>query len=333
MSGCDGLRRRFVAIATGEEKMKKFFGVMTLAVGMLAGQAALADTVGIATMSQGTLGFSTGSAIAKVINEKLGLETRVQPNTGETVLMPLVNQGESDFGIVNVLEAAEAYNGQGHFEGNPQTNLRIESVLFPIRVAIFVPADSDIMTIADLKGKRLTTGFSAMGTIDRVLNSVLANGGIGLEDVVPVPVPNVIKGAEQFLNGRADAFFFAVGAAKVAEVDASIKLRVLPMSDDAAATERMNAVFPYGYATKVPPLPNFAGVSEPTFVLGYDYLLLVGAHVSDETAAQVAEGLANNKQALAEAFPLFNGFDPAGIVKADMPLPYHPGVEAWNKAR
>lgn len=295
--------------------------------------AAAADTVGVGTMSQGTLSFSTGSVIAKLMNERLGLESRVQPNTGETVLIPLINQGELDFGIANVLEGADAYRGEGAFSGNAQSNLRLASVLYPLRVAFFVRADSDIQTLADLKGKRITFGFSAMGTIDRVVKAVLANGGLTENDVKPVLVPNVVVGADQFLNDRADAFFFAVGAAKVGEVDASVKLRVLAMSDEAEAVTKMKEIFPYGYLIQVPPLPNFAGVSEPTNVLGYDNLLLTGTHVPVEIVRAVAEGMANHKDDLVAGFPLFRGFDPEKIVKPDMPVPYHEGTEVWHRSR
>ncbi len=313
--------------------MNKHLVGVVAALAIAGASSALADTVGVGTMSQGTLSFSTGSVIAKVMKERMGMEARVQPNTGETVLVPLLNNGEIDFGIANVLEAADAYLGQGDYAGRPQTNLRIAAVLYPLRTVMFVHKDSEIRTIADLKGKRVTFGFSAMGTIDTVLKSLLANGGLTDADIKPVLVPNVVKGAEQFVNGRADAFFFAVGAAKVAEVNASVPIRAIPMGDSPDAVARMNAVFPGGYLVEVPPLPNFAGVLEPTKVLAYDNILLTGAHVSNEMTRTVADGLARHKEDLVAGFPLFRGFDPDKIYKAGMQVPYHPGVEEWAKKR
>lgn len=313
--------------------MKRTISAGLALAGLLAPGLVMAQTVGVGTMPQGTVSFSTGSAIAKVLNETAGLETRVQPNTGETVLIPLVNQGEIDVGIANVLEAAEAYEGKATFDGQPQSDLRIAAVLYPLRVGIFVRDDSDIESCEDLKGKRVTTGFSAMGSIETVLASVLANCGLTVADVKPVPVPNVVKGAEQFQNERADAFFFAVGAAKVSEVDASTPVRLVPLSSDEAAEQRMKEVFPYGYLIEVQPAPNLAGVKEPTYLLGYDNVLLTSTHTDEETVQAVAKGLAENKDALVESFPLFRGFDPDRMVKEDMPIPYHPGTEAWAASR
>jgi hypothetical protein len=291
------------------------------------------ETVGVGTMAQGTLSFSTGSVLAQVLNNKAGLETRVQPNTGETVLIPLVNQGELDFGIANVLEAADAYLGEFSFSGIAQEELRVAAVLYPLRVAFFVREDSPAQTLADLNGLRVVSGFSAMGSIDRVAGAVLANGGLTASDYTGVPVPNVITGAEQFTNDRADSFFFAVGAAKVAEVHASVPLRILPLSDAADAVQRMQAIFPSSYVSQVPPSPSFAGVTEPTNVMAYDNLLLTGTHVPDELVQQVLETLATQQEDLIAGFPLYRGLDPNLLVKDGMPLPFHDGAVAWAEAR
>lgn len=312
--------------------IRKAMGAL-LAICALGWTAAQAETVGIGTMAAGTLSHSTGSTIAKVLNEEAGLQSRVQPNTGETVILPLIDNGEFDFGIANVLEGAEAYLGHGQFDGNALENLRIAAVLYPLRTALFVRKDSGIETIADLEGKRITHGFPAMGTVEVVLDALLANGGLEDGDYEKVLVPNVIKGADAFVNGRADAFFFAVGAGKVSEVDASVGIRMLSGVDEPEAVERMNEVFPYGYLLEVQPNPAFAGVLEPGFVLAYDNLLLTGTHVSDELAGKVAKGLYENKEALAAGFKPFLAFNPENVVKDDMPVPFHDGVRAWYESR
>ena len=87
-----GIRARTLALA-----------VVAATLAGTATDAVAAGTVGVGTMSQGTLSFSTGSVIAKTMKEKMGLEARVQPNSGETVLIPLIDSGELDFGIANAL--------------------------------------------------------------------------------------------------------------------------------------------------------------------------------------------------------------------------------------
>ena len=60
--------------------------VKSLAVAAMLTVAAaapgFANDFGVATMSQGTLSFSTGSVIARVMSQEMGLDAVVQPNSG-----------------------------------------------------------------------------------------------------------------------------------------------------------------------------------------------------------------------------------------------------------
>jgi hypothetical protein len=315
---------------------RSLFGVLgaALTLGLLftlLPRNAAAQTLGVGTMPQGSLSYATGSAVAKVMSESLGISARVQPNSGETVLLPLINSGELDFGVANVMEGAEGYHGTASFQGRPLKNLRTLAVLFPLRTGLFVRKDSGIKTIAELKGKRVTWGYSAMATVPAIMNAFLANGGLVESDIKPVLVPNVVRGADDFAGGKADAFFFGLQAAKVTEVDVTVGgVMVIPLTDGAAEVAAMKRLFPEGYLDKVVPRPGLTGVSGPTNVLTYDNVLYVGAHVKDYVVQKVVAGLAANKAALAQINPQFNSFDKAAMVKAG-PVPYHPAVLAWAK--
>lgn len=311
--------------------MKKLLvAVLAGAIG-LAATSAHAQTRGFGTMNPGTLSNNIGSAIAKLMVEKLGIQARIQPHRGTTDYVPLINSGELDFGISNVIEISNAFNGKGPWKGNAQKNLRIAAALAPLRVVMFARADDDsIKTLADLKGKRITTGFKSIQTVStQVFPSILASAGLTLDDVVPVPVDVLGAGADAFLDGRADAFFFAVGAGKVAQVHASIPLKALPYADDPAAVARMKAVFPLGFITVAKPAPPFPYLTQPTKVMTFDNLLITGSHVPDDVLESVAEGLATGKADLVAAFRGLAGFSPKRMVKKSLPTPYHDGVLSW----
>ena len=91
-----------------------------------------------------------------------------------------------------------------------------------LRTPFFVRKDSGMYKIADLKGKRVTMGYSAMRNIDLVTRAMLASAGLTEADVKPVLVPNVVRSADDFVAGNSDMFFFAFGAPKVREVDATV---------------------------------------------------------------------------------------------------------------
>lgn len=284
------------------------------------------QALGFGSAPQGSIGYNMSSAIAKVMAEDAKLQARVQPYSGSSAVLPLVNSGELDLAVANVLEAQEAANGEGPYNGRRQANLRVLAVIFPLLSSIFVRKDSPIQSIAQLKGKRIPAGFSAQVTLDRIIDAVLANGGVERKDIVPVLVPNVIRGADDFAEGKIDGGFFALGAAKVLEVHKSTGgIRFLPMSDEPKAVAAMQKHMSYAYITEVKPGPAFAGIDVPTKLMAYDYLVTVGAHVKDDVAYRIAKAMYEGKPKLIESLGAFRGFNPDNMGKK-MPAPFHPGA-------
>lgn len=292
-----------------------------------ANGAALAQTYGIATMQPGTLNHTSGSAIAKVLKEKAGLNALVQPTAGETTLIPMVGRAEADMGIANIAEVVNvtrATAGATH-----QPDLRLIGSIHALRVAFFVRKDSDMKTIADLKGKRVTVGYSAMRTIDVLVGAMFAAGGFAHGDVKPVPVPNVIRGADDFLSGSADTFMFAFGAPKVREVDATVGgIRALEIPEAGMAAARK--IFEYGYLSEVNPGPVFVGVPQKMKVYSYDNMLFTNAKVKDEIVYKIIETLDKNAADVVAIQPAMRGFSAAGLYKK-YDIPYHSGALKYFK--
>jgi TRAP transporter TAXI family solute receptor len=292
-----------------------------------------AQALGFGSAPQGSIGYNMSAAIAKTIAEAEGIQSRVQPYSGSSAVLPLVNSGELDLAVCNVLEIQEAANGEGPYAGRKQSNLRVLGVIFPLYSSIFVRKDSPIKTLADLKGKRVPYGFTAQVTLERIVSAILASGGLGSNDIVPVMVPNVIRGADDFMEGKIDGGFFAIGAAKVAEVHKSVGgIRYLPVPDDPAALAAMRKLMPYAYVTEVKPSPAFVGLDGPTKLMAYDYLVAVGAHVKDDVVYKIAKAMYENKPKLVESLRAFNGFNPGDMHKS-MPATFHPGSEKYYKEK
>ena len=301
-----------------------------LAGALIAGSVAAPGTaqqLGIGTMGQGTSGYSMGSAIAKVLSDN-GINALVQPSAGTSAYLPLIDMGELDLGIANAIETAEAIEGTGVFEGRKLENIAPAARLYPFRVGIFVKDDSGIENVAGLKGKSVTYGFTSQVTINRVVDAILAAGGISAADITPTMVPNVVRGSDDFAAGRADGAFFAIGSGKVTETDASVGgLHFLPLPDTAEAEERLKAVVPQAYIETIEPTETLTGIDGPTPVMSYDYMLVVGSHVPDETVAQIVTVLRDHKEELAASFGGFRGMNPDEML-VDIGVPYHPGAVA-----
>ncbi len=294
---------------------------------VLTPHSALAQTYGIATMQPGTLNHTTGSAIAKVLKEKAGLNVLVQPTAGEITLIPMVGSAEADLGIANIAEVVNATRGLGGAAKQP--DLRLIGSVHPLRVAYFVRKDSDMKTIADLKGKRVTVGYSAMRTIDVLIGAIFASGGFTHGDVKPVLVPNVIRGADDFLSGSADTFMFAFGGSKVREVDATVG-GIRPLEISAAGMDAARKIFEYGYLSDVDPGPAFIGVQQKMKVYTYDNMLFTNAKVKDDIVYKIIETMEANKGDLVAVQPALRDFSAGGLFKT-YDIPYHNGALKYFK--
>jgi TRAP transporter TAXI family solute receptor len=307
--------------------------ILGITAAALFAAGAQAQVLGFGSAPQGSIGYNMSAAIAKVMAEEGGVQSRVQPYSGSSAVLPLVNSGELDLAVCNVLEIEEATQGSGPYNGRKQANLRVLGVIFPLYSSIFVRKDSPIRTLAGLKGKRLPYGYSAQVTLERIVDAIIATGGLARKDIVQVLVPNVVRGADDFIEGKTDGGFFALGAAKVSEVDKSVGgIRYLPLPDDAKSVAAMKKIMPYAYIKLVNPSPAFVGLDGPTRLMAYDYLVAVGAHVKDETVYKIAKAMYENKPKLAESLKAFNGWDPATIDK-EMPAPFHAGSVKFFKEK
>lgn len=289
-------------------------------------RSASAQTMGFATMQPGTNNHTAGSAIAKVLKEKAGLNVLVQPTAGESVIIPIVGRGEAEIGMANAPEVGAALAGGG------QPTLRLIGAVYPLRSAFWVRKDSTMKTVADLKGKRVTLGFSAMRALDPVVRAMLATGGLSEKDVQPVLVPNVIRSADDFVAGAADMFYFAFGAPKVREADATVGgTRVLEIPDS-PGMEAARKISPYGYLTEVAPGPIFTGVEKPMKVYTIDNLMFTHVNVPDDVVYKIIDTMENNKNELLAIAPALRDFSAAGLNRK-YEFPYHPGALKYFKDR
>ena len=313
----------------------KLSGVLAAAVAacLIAG-VAQAQKVGIAASNPGSLYHSTGTAIAKLANDKAGLAATVHPFASATVYLPAVNAGDYTFGISNVEELRVAVIGANQFKGRPHKDLRAVAILYPLRVAFFVRADSNIRSIADLKGKRVTDGYASQKTIPPLLDAEFATAGMTRKDVKPVRVPNVVAGANAFISGKADAFFFALGAAKVREANASVGgLRALDVANTAENKAIAKKFFPPAYLRAEKPHKRNIGVEAPMHVITYDAALVTNANTPDDVIYRLAKAMHENKKDLARSFGVFNLFNPKRMASDLAPIQWHPGTVKFLKEK
>ncbi|MBM3527254.1 MAG: TAXI family TRAP transporter solute-binding subunit [Alphaproteobacteria bacterium] len=296
----------------------KFAGMALAALTALATTSGIAgaQTYGFVTLQPGSLNHTTASSIAKVLKERAGMNVLVQPTAGDTVIVPMVGRGEAEIGISNIMEAQD---GSERFK-----DLRLLTAVHALRTPFFVRKDTTMRTTADLKGKRVAWGYSAMRNLDKVSQAMLATAGLTEKDIKPVLVPNVVRGADDFVSGAVDAFFFAFGAPKVREVDATVN-GIRAIDTDEKGMPAARKILPWGYLTKAAPGPIFIGVEKPMNIYSFDNVLFTHAKTPDATVYKILETLEKHHGELVAVQPVLREFTPAfGYKKYG--APYHPGA-------
>ena len=311
--------------------MRVYLAALVTAAGVAIAGAANAQAVGIATSNPGSIFHNIGTAVANAANNA-GLNATIQPATSPNQYIPLVGSGGIEFGAANLQEVNYALEGKEWFAGSVNPDLRIVGLVMPLVEAIFVRADSDIRTIADLKGQPMVDGYTAQNTILPQLDAMYATAGMTRADMESVPVASVVAGADAFIAGDSVGFIFAHGAGKVREADAAVGgLRALPIEDTPENLATFREHWPVAFFADMKPGPNAPGVEEENSFFAYPQVIFTNAGVEDDVAYQMAKVLYESKESMAETFPPFNAFDPQALVGEIAPAQYHPGAIRFYK--
>jgi TRAP transporter TAXI family solute receptor len=307
---------------------------IALVVAAMAGFATVsanAQTVSIGALPQGSLSYSIAAAVAKVIGDKTDLTTRAIGIGGGNIYFPQVNQGRLDMSTAAGPEAIFASNGTGPYEGRKNPNLRVLARLLEFQTGFMVRKDSTIQSLADFKGQKIPSGFTSQKLVGTLVRAAMAAEGLSYADVKGVPVPNFVRGTDELVAGRVVASYLAPGSGITRKAHASVKIRFISLMESPGSLKIIQDIVPGVFYTTVKPSKRMPYITEPVKMLGFDYLIIVGAKVANEVAYKSAKALHLNKKALISGHGVFRGYKPKLIAKKGLGVAFHPGAAKYYK--
>ena len=312
--------------------MKTFRLLAVCAAGALISTGGSAQTVGIGTTKGGATA-QVAAAIAKVVSSKSPLQMRTQTMGGTQQYIPVVNAGELEFGVANIIQTHMARTGTGLSKGKKYDKLYMVATLMKFRVSALVPVKTGFKTLADLKGSRYPTSFKASPLIGLILESFLVNGGMSLKDVKPVPAVALRQHWNMMEQGKVDAATAVVGSGIIKKLNSTISggVKFLSLDSSPVAEGRLKKMLPGVYLTKVKPTAKFVAVRESVNVLTYDYMLWTHKDMDAKHVYEVTKALYNNEQALRDTGPLWGTHSSATMGKKQGNHPHHPGAIKFYK--
>jgi TRAP transporter TAXI family solute receptor len=305
--------------------------VLLIACDRVAAQQA----VSVGTNPAGSVFYAVGSGLAKVVSDDGKVKMSVQPYSGSSTFIPLLDSGELEFGVVNVVDMALAYRGPTFKVGgrNPfphAPNARLVMRGSPLLVALLVRKDSPIKNVHDVKGKRMTGEYPAHLAVWYNMFGHLASAGLTWNDVKIVPVPAINEGVDALVQGRADVTEFALGGAKVKEADSAVGIRHVSIDCSPEGEKRLRASVP-GYYPRWVKAGASTGVVEDTCVIAYDLYLATGKKVPDATVESALRAVWANVQKLPPIHPVFREWTRERAVDPHATIPYHDGAVRFFK--
>ncbi len=312
---------------------------MKKAISVLAGVAGAMALIGSASAQVVSIGTTKGGAtaqlagiISKVVSTKSDMQMRSQVLGGTQQYIPIVNAGEIDFGLSNLPQYTMAKTGTGLSEGTKYENLMLAANLMVFRVGPIVRREGGIQKLPDLKGKRAPAGFKASPLFNYIAGSMLANAGLSMDDMKPIPVIALRQHWNMFKEGKIDFMVGAVGTGVLNEINAAVSggIKYLNMDTSPDALARTQKVYPGSYLAEVKPAKPLTGVLTPVNVLHFDYLLWTHKGVNDEIVYKTVKTMYENEKELKESSPLWRSHASKTMAK-NHPFDYHPGAMKFYK--
>lgn len=168
--------------------------------------------------------YSYGTNLAEAL-EKKELNVTVKSTAGSSANIRLLNQGFLDLAIVqgDIFKEAVKDGTEG---------LHALTGLYDESVQIVVPADSDIKTVADLKGRTVSLGEEESGACKNALDIFKAYNIS--TDLIETEYLSYKDAAEALEKGEIDAFFCTASfpTTSVAELAKSMDIRILSIDAD-----------------------------------------------------------------------------------------------------
>ncbi len=309
--------------------VKRALLAVLLLVGLLlVGTAAYAQVgLSIATGGTGGVYFPYGGGLAELINSYVDGYSAAAEVTGASVEnVGLISRGDSDVALALADTVFQAYTGTGRFDGSDGPgqlpNLRALGSAYPNAVHLVTLADSDISSLADLAGMRVSVGAPGSGT-EVSAAAIMEANGITYDDIDEQRL-NFNETAAALRDGQIDAGFWSVGppTSSILDLATTRDIRIISLSEDEISSVlEANEVF----AAYTLPAGTYPGIDEDITTIGTPNVLVVASEMDEQLAYDITETLYAHVDELRAIHPAANNTTVEFSMNAT-PIPLHPGA-------
>jgi TRAP transporter TAXI family solute receptor len=328
----------FEGLLKGKELKRRDFLKLT---GVLSGTMLLGNTgkvfaqakkrISIATGGMGGVYFVIGGGIASILSKYAGVEAAAEVTAASVDNCKLIAAKKSDLGLIMGDTGYAAFKGLGNFKGRPLP-MRTVTVLYPNLMHVVALEGKGIKKVADLKGKRVSTGAPGSGTEVKALR-VLEAAGVNHEKDIKKDRLGASESAGALKDGKIDAYFWdgGVPTSSVLDLAASPGVKMVLIPHEELIPKMVEKYGPVYYQTIIPK-KVYTGVEVDTNVAGVGNLLMCHQDMDEKLVYDITKNIFDHLKELAaihkEALNI-NLKDGSG----NKAVPYHKGAAKFFKEK
>lgn len=305
-------------------------GLLGLAAVALTGTAALAaDTreLGFATSASGGTGYMYAVAVATVVNEGSELiKITPFPSAGVIENDRLLRSDEAQLILHTGGEAYNSYHGEGKYPGKFE-DLRAIMPMYASLVQMIVPAESNVHTPGDLKGKRVglgEPGSSANTYVRQVLTAEDVNDGD--YQGRPNSLTEQVAGVR---DNNLDALTTVMGSGAPALQDLAASRNVRWISVSPETLQAVIGMNPTGAVVPVTiPAGTYPQQGDDVQTFGVPIWIMAKADMSDAMVTDMLTRFLSNLERANEVHPVVSETTKDFVAHATPPVPWHPAAVA-----
>jgi uncharacterized protein len=281
--------------------------------------------IAIATGNTGGVYYVLGGALAEAVNAATdGKLKATAAETGASVqnIQQLV-AGNYQVAFSLADTAADAVQGNGSFAGTPQPIAALTR-LYPNYTQVVVRADAGIASLADLRGKRVSTGSPKSGT-EVIANRVLQAAGLDPDTDLAAQRLDIGTSVDGMKDSTIDAMFFSGGlpTPNITDLFTTLGDRVR-LLDTSSVLGALRGTSPVYEVATIPASTYPAATDTPTIVV--PNLLLVPQSLDASAACVLTRTLFDRKADLVAVNSAAENITLQQARRTD-PVSLHPGAK------
>ncbi len=315
--------------------MRVFASVLLGSALALSGAAKAQEkySLSIATGGTGGVYYPLGGGLANLLSKYVpGLQATAEVTGGSIDNLKLIATGKPYIAFSMADAGQDAYRGEDKFKGT-KVPLRTLMVLYPNRMHVVTIDGIGITKMADLRGKRVSTG--SPGSATEVMGfRVIEAAGLDKDRDMKRERLGVAESVNALKDRKIDAFFWVGGLPTAAVTDLAntpgIKIRMIDHADTVAA---MNRKYGQLYIEDVIPKATYRGMDADNRQATVWNILVSHENLSNQTAYNIVKTIFDKRDDLIAVHKEAENFRLENQKAAASPIPFHPGVVKYFAER